>query len=95
MSVLSLEILGIDAILVVALIAALSCLAYLVWLTLGERRALRAGRTAAKTASKAYGRAWHVLVGQRTRLCATAAGDTSRPSFRRRALDGARRRNAT
>ena len=41
MSVLSLETMGIDAIFVAALVTALACLAYLVWLTLSERRALR------------------------------------------------------
>jgi len=43
MSVLSLETLGIDAIFVAALVTALSCLVYLVLITLRERREVRAG----------------------------------------------------
>ena len=44
MSILTIETLGIDAIFVAALVSATSCLVYLAWLTLRERRELRAGK---------------------------------------------------
>ena len=44
MSILSLETLGIDAIFVAALVTALSCLVYLVLITVWERRELHAGK---------------------------------------------------
>jgi hypothetical protein len=43
MSVLSLETLGVDAIFIAALVTAMSCLVYLVLITVRERRRLRAG----------------------------------------------------
>jgi hypothetical protein len=44
MSVLSLETLGIDAIFLAALVTALMCLAYLVLVSVRERRELRPGK---------------------------------------------------